>query len=418
MSCFCSCEDAFGSGSSGGSGGGETLAQTLVFGNISGGTDIVMSTGDEIQGQTDLQLRGGDDNDVLINGGDGTVLDGGFIRLLGGGAVNNGDGGQILGNGGPGDGTGSGARIFFQGGLGGPTNGQGGVARWQGGDGSGNGDGGIGECLGGNSPGNGTGGVALLQGGSSNIAGGEARVIAGAVSVNGAGATAIVRGGAAASTGPANAGGNVSLEPTVGAGGGADGRAFVGAQTILTNVANLGGFAQLFIAKAGGTINGDTANFRTLQSSDASITVTQNANDINLSALVNRFSIEVAGTGSTTGTAYVTINTTAALPIISGQTWNFNLSCFAVQPASLTTVNTKIRWQIEIAAGIFSTISEWEVNPHYTSTIATGAWPMCRNETVGIIFTNARIRLQMAMSAVVGTGGTVGDLSILGVRTV
>ena len=35
---------------SGGGGGGEDLAATLVLGNITGGTNIVMTIGDELQG--------------------------------------------------------------------------------------------------------------------------------------------------------------------------------------------------------------------------------------------------------------------------------------------------------------------------------------------------------------------------------
>lgn len=40
-----------------GAGGGESLAQTLVIGNVTGGNDIIVSTGDVIKGQTDLTLQ-------------------------------------------------------------------------------------------------------------------------------------------------------------------------------------------------------------------------------------------------------------------------------------------------------------------------------------------------------------------------
>jgi len=54
----------------GGGGGGETLAQTLVLGNTTGGTNISVSTGDSIIGVTDLVLdpgAAGTDN-VIIDG--------------------------------------------------------------------------------------------------------------------------------------------------------------------------------------------------------------------------------------------------------------------------------------------------------------------------------------------------------------
>lgn len=53
----------------GGGGGGETLAQTLVLGNLTGGTDIAVSTGDSITGITDLVLDPGG------GGGDNVVID-------------------------------------------------------------------------------------------------------------------------------------------------------------------------------------------------------------------------------------------------------------------------------------------------------------------------------------------------------
>lgn len=57
-----SCCDAFGSGGGGG-GPGEccTLADTLIAGNTTGGSSIVVSTGDGIAGQTDLPLGAADD---------------------------------------------------------------------------------------------------------------------------------------------------------------------------------------------------------------------------------------------------------------------------------------------------------------------------------------------------------------------
>ena len=54
----------------GGGGGGETLAQTLVLGNVTGGTDVSVSTGDSIIGVTDLVLDPG------AGVGDNVIIDG------------------------------------------------------------------------------------------------------------------------------------------------------------------------------------------------------------------------------------------------------------------------------------------------------------------------------------------------------
>jgi hypothetical protein len=54
----------------GGGGGGEDLAATLVIGNSTGGTDILVSSGDSIVGVTDLVLNPGG------GGGDNVIIDG------------------------------------------------------------------------------------------------------------------------------------------------------------------------------------------------------------------------------------------------------------------------------------------------------------------------------------------------------
>ena len=55
-------------------GGGGDLAATLALGNTSGGTDIELTTGDEIQGQTSVTLRSAANHNIdLISDGSGAV---------------------------------------------------------------------------------------------------------------------------------------------------------------------------------------------------------------------------------------------------------------------------------------------------------------------------------------------------------
>ena len=64
---------------------GVGLAPTLVVGNTTGGTDIVISTGDEIVGETDVTVRG-------VNSSGGT---GGTVNIEGGDDSGAGDGGDV-----------------------------------------------------------------------------------------------------------------------------------------------------------------------------------------------------------------------------------------------------------------------------------------------------------------------------------
>jgi hypothetical protein len=82
--CSSSCGSGYGgAGGGGGGGGGEDLAQTLVIGNFTGGTDILVSTGDEIVGESDLSLRstGGSSEIFLTSGISGFVVVDDFLTL-------------------------------------------------------------------------------------------------------------------------------------------------------------------------------------------------------------------------------------------------------------------------------------------------------------------------------------------------
>jgi hypothetical protein len=78
-------------------GGSQTLAQTLTFGNTTGGTDIIITDGDEIVGQSGASLAG----DVVLRGGTATsgVAAGGDIFLTPGTGVGGGVDGIVQVNG-------------------------------------------------------------------------------------------------------------------------------------------------------------------------------------------------------------------------------------------------------------------------------------------------------------------------------
>lgn len=76
-------------------GGSQTLAQTLIFGNTTGGTDIIITVGDEIVGQSGASLAGL----VTIRGGTASsgTSSGGDVFVLGGAPLGTGSaGGDIV----------------------------------------------------------------------------------------------------------------------------------------------------------------------------------------------------------------------------------------------------------------------------------------------------------------------------------
>jgi hypothetical protein len=140
----------------GAGGGGETLAETLVLGNITSGTNLVVSTGDSIVGETQLDLAA-TAGDVVVTPSDAVGASGlagkGFI-------VTTGDG----------DGAGAGGPLQLTSGNGETFGtGAGGPLQLTSGDGSDEGNGGPIQLLGGQ------GGFSDGDGGSISIIGGFAQ---------------------------------------------------------------------------------------------------------------------------------------------------------------------------------------------------------------------------------------------------
>lgn len=82
----------------GGGGGGEDLAATLAIGNTTGGTNIVVSSADEVQGEDGSSSAG---SDLALRAGDGAggAFDGGDLTLTPGSGSGGGADGSILANG-------------------------------------------------------------------------------------------------------------------------------------------------------------------------------------------------------------------------------------------------------------------------------------------------------------------------------
>lgn len=181
---------------------------------------------------------------------------------------------------------------------------------------------------------------------------------------------------------------------------------------------NVGGFAEVY------DDDESTATqkfFRTLQSSDGSVTITQNDDDIDLT--VDATALETYYSSktdiiSTNNTTYVTVSTMDAVTGGAvGESWIFVCSCLVCHPSGLTTVNSRIRWQIETSAGVFTNL-ETDMNINEPQTIAVGqrSSPRTRTYLVTLSMATPRLRLQYSMSAAVATGGQVEYAQVSGYK--
>lgn len=373
-----------------------TWAAVLAAGNTSGATNPVISTGQMLLGQTELELRAqGDGFGLTLRAADGTSAAVGQTRdvnIFGGTATGGGvQGGRILLWGGSGDATQPGGPVRATGGTGGSTSGIGGAIWFVGGAGGPpNGDGGGILHEGGNGTGFGIGGDGIFRGGN-GFSGGPV-LISGGNGLSNHGGDVTIRGGTSAVNGN---GADVFLVPSAASGAGITGTAWVGAQSIVTRASNLGGGSQVFATKAlEPSIDGSRLDFRSIIGT-APIVVTQNANDITISttALAPSSGCEICLNDSVAGdiastTRQMTIRgrqsvqtqysvnfgagtrtiTMRARSLVAGQTTTIRNRSIVAQ-SNLGTTN------YDPETGVFTTTSNTFVNVTNSSTVLiAGEW--------------------------------------------
>jgi hypothetical protein len=306
-------------------GGKEALKETLSYGNITDGYDIIVSSGDYISGATNvsLLLLGGNSTtttagSVNITGGTSTSGTGGNIVLTGGSGTTNATNGSFTFTGGTTTGTGypatgggftvncgasrSGGPISIVAGRSTTTDGAdcniragqstaaaGGAASFSGGAGATNGGG---ASLIGGDAGNGTGGGATLYGGL-GITGGVVSINAGGNHASTTGGAANVSGGAASTT--TGTGGKITINGG-GAATGGDVIIFGGSATSGT-----GGDITIYSGTAAAGNSGNVS----IQSSSSTVSGQAGSVEISVGESNGSYSgsdlILIAGTAGNTG---------------------------------------------------------------------------------------------------------------------
>lgn len=177
-------------------------------------------------------------------------------------------------------------------------------------------------------------------------------------------------------------------------------------------LANVGGFAEVWVDPSGP----NPFDLRTFQSSDASVNITQNALDLDFTVPqvsgAEVFQVDSTASLSTTSTTYQTVTTLATDPrtqIKDTEEWKINMCLFVCHPVNVFTVNTFVRWQIETAAGVFTTFDEWQINAPIVIQQGEPSIPFHRTKKLTVSFDDPRMRVQIRMSAVQASATFVED---------
>ena len=140
--------------------------------------------------------------------------------------------------------------------------------------------------------------------------------------------------------------------------------------------------------------------FRTLQSSDSSVTITQNTDDIDLIVPASPSSADVFQEDSTatltsSSTTFVTFVTLASdAKLLDGEEWKINMGLLVCNPVA-DTDNSEMSWQIETSAGVFSEIDTYSSHAGLLIVGDERSMPIERTKNVVLQMDAPRMRLQV-----------------------
>lgn len=126
---------------------------------------------------------------------------------------------------------------------------------------------------------------------------------------------------------------------------------------VVHTIINVGGFTEVYVVGTGP----NPFELRTFQSSDGSVTIIENANDIDLQVQVvdptQCFQVDSVATLMTNANTFTTLATlTGSAKVLEFEEWKINMCVLVCVPFGLgsTATNSEVRWSVETAAAVFT----------------------------------------------------------------
>lgn len=147
------------------------------------------------------------------------------------------------------------------------------------------------------------------------------------------------------------------------------------------SIINVGGFTEVFVV---GTSN--PFELRTFQSSDGSVTIIENADDIDLSVEITQcFQVDSVATLMTNANTFTTLATLAGnADVLDGEEWKINMCVLVCVPFGLgsTATNSEVRWSIETAAAVFTEFDRYSSRDQIAISGNQQSQPMHRTKNL------------------------------------
>lgn len=176
-------------------------------------------------------------------------------------------------------------------------------------------------------------------------------------------------------------------------------------EDVVHSLENVGGFRETYR-------NGTGPNpfeLRTYQSSDATVGIVQNVDNVDFTVAVAGQSAEVFQTDSTatrsSNSATLTVMATMAgtAQMLTGETWKVNMCVLVCVPTVPVTDNAEQVWEIETSAGVWTEFDRYSVFTKIAISGAEQSQPFHRTKELVASMDAPRMRLLVHRT---GTGTT------------
>ncbi len=164
----------------------------------------------------------------------------------------------------------------------------------------------------------------------------------------------------------------------------------------LMSLANVGTGAEVWVDPSGP----DPFNLRSIRSPLGTVQVVETATEIQLEVTDPGgawpvFQVDSTATLLTNSSTFVTFVTLAGdVKVLDGAEWKINMCVLICVPDSVF-VNAEVRWQIETAVGVFTTIDQYSTFQEITIAVGEFSTPYHRTIKVTASMDTPRMRLQV-----------------------
>lgn len=172
---------------------------------------------------------------------------------------------------------------------------------------------------------------------------------------------------------------------------------------VIHTIINIGGFAEVYVVGTGP----NPFELRTIQSSDGSVSVVQNADNLDLTVThperTKVFQVDDTSTVLTDSDTFVVLATLAGdAKVLDNEEWKINMCVLVCAPHGLgsTLTNAETKWSVETAAGVFTEFDRYSTRDPISIQAGEKSSPRHRTKKLTASMDAPRMRVEVRRTTV------------------